>query len=431
MLNPARLHTAAVRGVKRVPFALMMTCALAFAICQSAQAQTFSVIHTFTGGADGYQPYAGLTIDRGGHLYGTTSEYPQGGTVFEMKQVNGNWSFSTILPFNLNNGWLPFSRVVFGPGGSMFGTTFEGGTSENCEFGCGAVYNIRPPRAVCNRSNCPWAGNAIVSFTDGLDGGNPNLVDPVFDAAGNLYGTATTGGTSGIGVAYKLTRSNGVWSETVIHNFNGTDGAYPYSGVIFDQAGNVYGTTGYGGQYDKGTVYRLSPSGSGWTLTTLYSFQGTSDGEYPSATLVFDGAGNLYGATPVGGSGGGGTVFRLSPAGGGWSFSLLYSLTRQIINDSYPGVFNALVLDAAGNLYGADHAATPNGYGSVFKLTPSNGSWTYTSLHDFSGGSDGANPSGGVNFDMNGNLYGTTLLGGSQGGNCFTVGCGVVWEITP
>jgi uncharacterized repeat protein (TIGR03803 family) len=159
-------------------------------------------------------------------------------------------------------------------------------------------------------------------------------------------------------------------------------------------------------------------------LTTLYSFRGTNDGEHPSATLVFDGAGNLYGATTLGGSGGGGTVFRLSPSGGGWNFSLLYSLAGHASEGQDPGVYNALVLDAAGNLYGADYADTPNGYGSIFKLTPANGIWTYTGLHDFTGGSDGANPMGGVNFDANGDLYGTTVYGGTTGG-------GVVWEITP
>ncbi len=428
MLKSARPGTAKLRGVKSVlTFVLMMSCALAITICQSAQAQTFSVIHTFTG-VGGYAPYAGVTIDRGGHLYGTTSSTGldgPGGTVYEMKPVNGNWIFNTIFNFATeygNVGWIPYSRVVFGPGGSMFGTTLEGGTGY-CDHGCGAVYNIRPPRTACNSSNCPWTGTAILSF-DGYSGERPDLVDPVFDQAGNLYGTATTGGSSNIGVVFKLTRSNGTWTETVIHDFSGPDGAYPGSGVIFDQAGNLYGTTGEGGQYNLGTVYRLSPSGSGWTLTTLYSFQGTRDGEYPSATLVFDGAGNLFGATTLGGSGGGGTVFRLSPSGGGWNFSLLYSLAGHASEGQDPGVYNALVLDAAGNLYGADYADTPNGYGSIFKLTPANGIWTYTSLHDFAGGSDGANPMGGVNFDANGDLYGTTVYGGTTGG-------GVVWEITP
>lgn len=428
----------AVRSTPISTLALMMTYALAILLCQSAPAQTFSVIHAFTGGFDGYSPYTGLTVDRGGHLYGTTAEYgTQGGTVFEMKPLNGNWSFSTIFQFDLNNvgvGWIPYGRVVFGPGGSLFGTTWQGGTSFNCfDFGCGSVYNLRPSPTVCNTTNCPWAGRAILSLDGESGGAFPNFVDPVFDVAGNLYGTAAQGGSSGIyGVVFKLAHANGTWTETVIHNFSGSDGSNPWSGLILDQAGNLYGTTGSGGPFDMGTVYRLSPSGSGWTLTTLYSFRGSTDGEHPSATLVFDQSGNLYGATMVGGSGGGGTIFRLSPSGGTWSFTVLSSLSGHIANDgTYPGVHNALVLDPAGNLYGSDYAATPSGYGAIFKLSPSEGIWTYTSLHDFTGGSDGAHPMGGPNFDSNGNLYGTALYGGNMNGNCGGGGCGVVWEITP
>lgn len=396
-----------------------------------ARAQSYNVIHTFSGGGDGFMPYSGLTVDAGGHLYGTTSEMT-GGTVFEMKQVNGSWLLSTLLNFNRNNGLIPYGRPVFGPGGSVFGTTLEGGTSENCEEGCGAVYNIRPPQTVCKTVSCPWTGVAILSFSDSNDGGNPNLVDPVFDAAGNLYGTATIGGTSGVGVVYKLTRSNGGWTETVIHNFSGPDGAYPYSGLVFDSAGNLYGTTGYGGQYGFGSIYELYPSQYGWSVTTLYSFRGTTDGQNPSAPLIFDRAGNLYGATPVGGANGGGTVFELSSSGGSWNFSLLYSLTGQPTQNYYPGVIDTLALDSAGNLYGAGYSEGANSRGAIFKLSPSNGSWTYTSLHDFTGGTDGAYPLGGPTFDSSGNLYGTTVNGGTTSGqNCRSAGCGVVWEITP
>ncbi len=393
----------------------------------TTQAQTFSVIHAFSGNGDGYQPYAGLTIDQAGNLYGTTTEYI-GGTAFKMKHVNGSW---VLYPLS-NIALIPYSRVVFGPGGALFGTSLEGGTSGFCEFGCGSVYALTPQQTVCMTVSCPWVQTYLHSFTDGDDGGNPNLVDPVFDAEGNLYGTAAIGGSAGVGVVYEMTRSaGGGWPETVLHNFTGPDGAYPYSGVIFDHAGNLYGTTGYGGRYNYGTVYELSPTGSGWTLTTLYDFQGTTDGYSPGATLIFDQAGNLYGATVVGGANGGGTVFKLSPSGGSWNFSLLYSLTGQVTQESYPGVYNALAMDLAGNLYGAAYYDGAHGNGAIFKLTPASGTWTYTSLHDFTGGPDGANPFGGVNFDSHGNLYGTTVLGGMTGGeNCYSEGCGVVWEIT-
>jgi len=395
------------------------------------QAQTFSVIHTFSGNGDGYQPYAGLTIDGGGHLYGTTTEYI-GGTVYEMKRVNGIWTFNTLLNFNGRDGLIPYSKVVFGTSGALFGTTFEGGTSLDCEFGCGAVYDLLPSGAVCKTFSCPWTANAIVSFTDGADGGNPNLVDPVFDRQGNLYGTTAIGGSTGIGVVFQLTHTGGGWTENVLHNFTGPDGAYPYSGLIFDQAGNLYGTTGYGGQFNQGTVYKLTPSGSGWTLTTLYSFQGGADGTEPAAALIMDQAGNLYGSTVVGGAGGGGTVFKLSPSGGDWTFSLIYSLVGHQNQNFYPGVFNPLAMDAQGNLYGTAVLDGAHSNGSVFKLSPSGGTWTYTSLHDFTNGADGANPFAGVTFDANGNLFGTTVYGGTTNGQaCQGIGCGVVWEITP
>lgn len=426
MSNPARHSQQSFRsGLTKTALASIL---FALVFISAMHAQTFSVIHAFSGGGDGYQPYAGLTIDQAGNLYGTTTEYV-GGTAFKMRQVNGGW---VLYPLS-NIALIPYSRVVFGPGGALFGTTLEGGTSEFCEFGCGSVYALTPQQTVCETVSCPWIQTYIHSFTDGADGGNPNLVDPVFDAEGNLYGTAAIGGSAGVGVVYEMTRSDdGSWNETVLHNFTGPDGGYPYSGVIFDHAGNLYGTTGYGGSYGNGTVYELSPDGSGWTLTTLYDFQGTTDGSTPSATLISDQAGNLYGATIVGGAHGGGTVFKLSPSGGSWNFSLLYSLTGQETQTSYPGVFNALAQDAAGNLYGAAYTEGAHGNGAIFKLTPTNGTWTYTSLHDFTGGSDGANPFGGVNFDSHGNLFGTTVLGGMTGGeNCDSQGCGVVWEITP
>ena len=400
-------------------------------IPQTAPAQTFHVIHTFTGGPDGYEPYSGLTIDRGGRLYGTTSEYVAG-TVYEIKPVNGSWIFTTLLNFDGRDGLIPYSRVVFGTSGALYGTTFEGGTSSDCEFGCGAVYNILPTATVCKTFSCPWTGNAIASFTDQANGGNPNFVDPVFDQQGNLYGTTAIGGSTGVGVVFELTHTSNGWTENVLHSFSGPDGGYPYTGVIFDQAGNLYGTTGYGGDFNQGTVYRLSPSGSGWTLTILYSFQGADDGQQPASTLLMDQAGNLYGSTLVGGSGGGGTVFKLSPSGGGWSFSLIYDFVGQANQNFYPGPVNSLAMDAQGNLYGTAILDGAHGAGSVFKLTPSNGSWTYTSLHDFTGGTDGANPFSGVTLDANGNLFGTTLYGGTtHGQECQSTGCGVVWEITP
>ncbi len=243
-----------------------------------------------------------------------------------------------------------------------------------------------------------------------------------------MYVTTTTGGVNFDGNVVQLTRSGGAWTPTSIYDFNGADGSSPYSGVTLDAQGNLYGTTWTGGPNNAGTVYRLTPSGSGWTFETLYAFQGGSDGALPVGGLVLDQAGNLYGTTEQGGSGNGGTVFELSPSGGAWNFAVLHSFTGRY------GPLATLAMDPAGNLYGTTFSVGAFSEGSVFKLTRNNGSWSFTDLYDFTGGADGANPVGGVALDRSGNLYGTASAGGLELNNCFTEnnpGCGVVWEITP
>jgi len=165
-------------------------------------------------------------------------------------------------------------------------------------------------------------------------------------------------------------------------------------------------------------VYELSHSNSGWTQTVLYTFQGQSDGQNPVGGVVVDDAGNLYGTTFDGGINGGGTVYELSPSAGGWTFTVLYSFVG-----GYGGPYNKLTL-ANGNIYGFTNAEGAYGLGSIFKLTPANGGWTFTDLHDFLGGSDGASPYGSVAVDSDGNVFGTAVTGGSKNQ-------GVVFEITP
>ena len=183
--------------------------------------------------------------------------------------------------------------------------------------------------------------------------------------------------------------------------------------MTLDSAGNLYGTTTYP------TVYELSPSGSGWTETTLSEL----DGSYPAyGGLVLDPHGNLFGTT--GGFQGAGNVYELSPSNGGWTMSTLYTFS------GYEGPLDTPTLDAAGNVYGTSYATGPYEEGQVFKLTPSNGSWIFTDMHDFNGSSGGGEPVGGVVFDASGNMYGTTSAGGTGGSQC-NGGCGTVWEITP
>ena len=275
-----------------------------------------------------------------------------------------------------------------------------------------------------------------------MTGGVPNG-GIVFDQAGNIYGTTSQGGIANpscrfgqCGVVYNLTPSHGSWTQSVIYSFSGgSDGGSPLSGLTFDGAGNLYGTTFYGGQtcrYGCGTVYQLTPTGQGWTETVLYSFPNVAGGTNPWGGLIFDSSGNLYGTTSQGGDFncvpvGCGTVFSLSPGNGGWVYTVLYTFTESNDQEARASLF----MDAVGNLYGTTYGDSSDTYGNVFQLTPSNGSWIYTSLHEFTRGADGGDPSGSVIMDAQGNLYGTASLWGQTGGICSTYGCGTVWEITP
>ena len=211
-------------------------------------------------------------------------------------------------------------------------------------------------------------------------------------------------------------------------NFNGTDGADPAAGLIFDAAGNLYGTTYGGGTYDWGTVFELTPAaGGGWTEKVLYSFLGGADGFFPAADLIFDAAGNLYGTTGYGGAYDNGTVFELTPTGGGdWTEKLLHSFSYNLngMDGTYPQA--GLIFDAAGNLYGTTVGGGNYGGGTVFELTPTaGGNWTETVLHNFNrNGTDGADPYAGLIFDGAGNLYGTTSFGDVYGD-------GTVFQLTP
>jgi uncharacterized repeat protein (TIGR03803 family) len=400
---------------------LLILCPFLLTLNSIAPAQTFSVIHTFSNTGDGAIPVAGLTVDQAGNLYGTTSQYDGPGTVFQMKLKNGAWIFSTLYQFAFGDGIMPQGRPVFGPGGALYGTNTEGG-SGNCNFACGTVYSLRPAQTICRTSHCPWSATLLTSF-NGQDGAYPYYVDPAFDTAGNLYGTSFWGGSCNQGAVFQLTRSTGgEWTAASIHDFDGLpDGSLPESGVTLDAAGHVYGTTAGGGESNYGTVYRLTPSGSGWTETILYSFHAGADGGIPVGGVVFDHAGNLYGTTMIEGSGNGGTVFKLSPSGGSWVFSTIYSFPSI----SYqPGPRDTLSIDSAGNLYGTSYGDGIYGYGNVFKLSPGSPQWTYTDLHDFTDGNDGGYPIGGVSMDGYSDLYGTASAGGQNSK-------GVVWEITP
>jgi len=416
-----------------------------FALCCAAvmaQAQTYTIIHTFTGGADGETPDSTLAIDAAGNLYGTTARGGNNngncdggigcGVVFKLKHAGSGWVLTPLYSFNGGTDGSAPGGVVFGPDGSLYGATGAGGVScsSDTQYGCGTVFNLRPSPTACKSALCPWSETVLYRFTGGSnDGAEPNG-SLVFDQAGNLYGTTFLGGLRNsflcpgnwCGTVFELSPSNGNWTETVPYIFDpfGDAGQNPEAGLAITTAGSLYGTALEGGLNGGGTVFELTPSSSGWVENTLYSLpNGNDTGDYPESAPIFDPAGNLYATTQFGGPNGGGTVFELSPSGGGWNYSLLYGLTGHVEQN---GPLTGVTRDNAGNLYGTAFSLGNNA-GLIFKLTPSNGGWTYTLLHQFDF-NDGCEPVGGVTVDAHGNLFGTASACGANG-------VGVVWEITP
>jgi len=395
------------------------------------QATKFRVLHTFRG-PDGALPDGLLARDPAGNLYGTTSGGGTGkglcasfflgcGTAFKLN-AGGKllWSHS----FNLRNGADPVAGMTRGPAGHLYGTTVLGGDTTCYQYGCGTVFEL----------DSMGKGKVLHEF-NGSDGMFP---EPLLarDAAGNLYGTTLVG----LGNIFKIDTAGKV---TVLYTFTGySDGCYPKAGVILDAAGNLFGTAEGGGSgfcdYGDGVVFELDTSGS---LTVLHTFGG-GDGANPGSVLAFDPAGNLYGTTIYGGSsntcqGGCGTVFKLAPSGNGtWTESVLHSFCSLDGCDDgwYPGE-GPLAIDAAGSLYGvaglggANQCFQGGGCGIVYRLDASGHE---TVLYNFAGGKDGAGPAAGVVMDKAGNLYGVAGRYGDTGckdGDGY--GCGVVFKLTP
>jgi uncharacterized repeat protein (TIGR03803 family) len=410
--------------------ALAALSVVAILLLPSAQAQTFTVLHAFSGGGDGANPDSGVTLDNADNIYGTTFEggFTHGscssgcGTVFKLTQSDGHPVLHTIYAFQgpSQDGSEPGASMVFGPDGALYGTTVSGGMGD-----IGTVYRLAPQPSLCRNISCSWI-ESHYSFPRGdMDGGPPSPGALIFDSLGNMYGTASFGGAGDCGLVYEMSLRGGTWTQTALYNFEEPTSCEPFGGVIFDASGNLYGTTTRGGPADRGTIYQLTPHGITWSETVLYDFTGHEDGGYPQAGLISDGNGGFYGAasqsTP-----GGGTIFHLAQSGGAWNFNVIFSLPGN-----GTGVLRDLTMDAAGNLYGATYTGGAFGRGSIIKLAPSNGGWTYTDLQDFDGGFDGAEPACNIAIDASGRLYGTAFYGAAGGNNCPEEGCGVVWRITP
>ncbi len=350
-----------------------------------------TILYAFTGGTDGGGANGQVVLDSAGSLYGATEGGGVYGTVnlgviFKVSQTGQE---SVLYSFPAAAGGTGPAGVIRDSAGTLYGVTAQGGSAN-----LGTVYKLDA------------AGNETVlhNFLGGIDGSHPNA-GLVSDAAGNLYGTTLFGGIGNVGVVYKVD-ANG--HQTVLYSFTGPypDGSLPNAGLTLDAAGNLYGTTNRGGTHsDGGTIFKIDPSGN---ETVLYEFGLGSGGEWPYSGVTFDSAGNLYGTTSAGGVSGSistGTVYQLSPSG---QYTVLYSFTGQADGGApYAGV----ILDSAGNLYGTTQfGGSVNNRGVVYEVDPAGHE---TVLYTFSGGNDGGNPMSGVIRDAAGNLYGTTFKGGS------------------
>lgn len=403
--------------------ALISLLTLAAALLPTAQAQTFAVLYSFTGGLDGASPWGQLATDSAGNFYTGTMEGGNNtgsGAAIKLKAVSDGWLMQPLYDFNGGSGDGVQPQVAVAPDGSVFGATQAGGLAS-----CGIVFQLRPSPTPPITALARWNETILHTFAGGSDGCN-SFSPPIIDPAGNLYGTtADGGGPNFAGVVYELVRSGETYTERILHTFSGPDGAVPGAGLIADSSfTNLYGVTQIGGSAGYGTVFRLTYNGSDWTETVLYNFHNSSDGQQPQAGLAMDASGNLYGSAGLGGTGGGGTVFELMPSGGSYTFRLLYALQCD-----YPSCIGPylgyLTLDSADNIYGTTLNEGAHTFGSVFELTPSGGNYTFTDLHDFSLGSDdGGFPDGGVIRDAAGNLYGTAVDGG-------TYSSGIIFRITP
>jgi hypothetical protein len=432
----------------QIIFMLCTLAVLAAAPAASAQGTTFTAVHDFNG-LDGNFPIGTLVADASGNLYGVTKwglqDYYSCGSMFKLTPSSGGaWQTTVLHQFDGAQGdCTPGAGLVMDSKGNLYGTADE-------TLDAGAVYELSPI------SGGQWTYSVIYRFKGGSDGSVPTS-KLILDAAGNLYGTTSVGDNAGSVFELSPTTS-GPWNETVLYNFTGgADGGFPAAGVIFDTAGNLYGTTQFGGNktgicanyYGCGVVFKLTPNSSGgWTESVIHTFSGL-DGAFPQADLTMDASGKIYSMTYAGGNinackvfrPGCGVAFELSPnSSGNWTYHQLFVFQPGVsgyggAGGAYP--YAGLTFDSAGNLWGTTTSGglAPYHDGVVFKLSPNpTGPWTETVVHAFSNYPAGGFPNSSITFNSAGKAFGTTELGGALDRCTFSgggTGCGLVFGITP
>jgi uncharacterized repeat protein (TIGR03803 family) len=395
-----------------------------------------TILHEFAGKHDSGRPSASLIADANGDLFGTAEgdQGLRGGSVFKIKLTKNGATESVIHQFKgKRDGAVPSAALLAGKGGTLFGTTLSGGSS--CEeSGCGVVFELTP-------NGNSYDERILHAFGQGQSDGTYPDASVSADSRGALYGTTTFSGANDVGTVYKLTPAGNSFTYSVIYAFGGgVDAEYPMAPVVVDSGGSVFGTTVVGGSVLEGTgcgegcgaVFQLVPSGSGYTESVIYNFQGSPDGAMPYAGFLADGTGAFYGTTMTGGvsassncPNGCGTVFKLTPTGSGYVESVLYRFQGGTDGS---GPTDAVIAGSNGVLYGTTSAGGAAGLGTVFALTPSGSGYAESVVYSFKPSHDGADPYGGLLLGSDGRLFGTTLAGGKQ--SCPSGGCGTVFALS-
>jgi uncharacterized repeat protein (TIGR03803 family) len=394
--------------------------AVVLVLALSAWASTEKVLRNFDS-SDGADPWSNYFIsDAKGNLYGATGD---GGTygvgvVFELTLAGKETVLYEFKGQANKDGAAPHGHLAFDTKGNIYGTTQSGGTNNT-----GTVYELSP------KSGGGWKEKVLYNFSASgtADGADPSAGLEIAPD-GTMYSTTPDGGAYGAGVIFSLTKTSKGWKQTVLHSINfPADGGFPYEGLLRDEAGNLYGAAPSGGTAGYGVIYRVSHTKKGWVDTVLYSFtdtNGDGSGLY-WIDLISDKAGNIYGATSFGGTNGSGTVWELvySKSKNTYSESILYEFGASGSGDGN-NPYGGLAMDTDGNLYGTTLNGGSSNLGAFYKLTKHGKTWKETILHSFLGANDGAEPTGNPYVDAEGRLYGMAETGG-------TSNLGIVYRITP
>lgn len=344
-------------------------CGTVFELSPGARGWTYNTLYEFRGGkGDGASPVGNIVMDSTGNIYGATEAGGLGGcsnvgcgTAFKLTPgSNGRWTESVIQFFSFQGGSGPQAGVTLDTTGNLYGTTTSGGHAY------GSVYELIP------NADGSWSESVLYRFGALPDGEYPRA-EVTLDAAGNVYGTTSEGGSSADGIVFELTpNSSGGWTENVLYEFTSATGCNPVAQIWIDPTGSLYGTAEGCGQYNGGVVYELTPnSGGSWTESTVHNFGLHEDGVSPQSPLTPDTNGNLWGTTLGGGALNAGTVYKLKPSvNGGWTEADIYNV-QQWGNGSFPptSIFSAVTFGSGKTLYGTASSGGVNGQGAIYEIT--------------------------------------------------------------